>query len=209
MYVTFFDRVYCWILGGEFGSLFCSCLARLDRIYASSHVARVATWAGVAPFLHTRRVNIATKVRRLGLHGPFVPSVAPAYCAQPRNYRRDTRLLQAMGLECLNMAKLGATSLALACALEVRDPPVQEGYLSDTCLIPYKTRPKASLRYYRERVLRDMGGHFVMCRKVYLYSPPERNSGEILGQSTSRHWPMRRNLAKCLAVFRSSISREN
>ena len=39
------------------------------------------------------------------------------------------------------MAKSGAIPLVLACALEVRYPP-QEGYLSDTCAIPYENKAK-------------------------------------------------------------------
>ena len=35
-------------------------------------------------------------------------------------------------------------------------PPPPRGYLSDTCAIHYEN--KAPLRYYLERVLRDMGG---------------------------------------------------
>ena len=46
-------------------------------------------------------------------------------------------------LECLNMAKLSATPLALACALEVRyPPPFKKGYLSDTCAIPSENKAK-------------------------------------------------------------------
>ena len=41
-------------------------------------------------------------------------------------------------------------------------PPPQKGYLSDTCAIPYENKakrvPYPPLRYYLERVLRDMGG---------------------------------------------------
>ena len=41
-------------------------------------------------------------------------------------------------------------------------PPPQKGYLSDTCAIPYENQDKQvrypPLRYYLERVLRDMGG---------------------------------------------------
>ena len=41
-------------------------------------------------------------------------------------------------------------------------PPFQKGYLSNTSTIPYENKAKRvrypPLRYYRERVLRDMGG---------------------------------------------------
>ena len=41
-------------------------------------------------------------------------------------------------------------------------PPPQKGYLSDTCAITYENKAKRvrypPLRYYLERVLRDMGG---------------------------------------------------
>ena len=45
--------------------------------------------------------------------------------------------------------------------MEVRYPPPQKGYLSDTCAIPHETRRMGAippLRYYLERVLCDMGG---------------------------------------------------
>ena len=48
-----------------------------------------------------------------------------------------------------------------ACEVEVRYPPPQKGYLSDTCAIPYENKANGCdtpLRYYLERVLRDMGG---------------------------------------------------
>ena len=53
-----------------------------------------------------------------------------------------------------------------ACEVEVRYPPPQKGYLSDTGAIPYENKAKACdtppLRYYLERVLRDMGGYLAL-----------------------------------------------
>ena len=48
-------------------------------------------------------------------------------------------------------------------SVEVRyPPPPRKGCLSDTCAIPYENKAKRvrypPLRYYLERVLRDMGG---------------------------------------------------
>ena len=46
-----------------------------------------------------------------------------------------------------------------ACEVEVRYPPPQKGYLSDTCVIPYENKSNGCdtpLRYYLEQVLRDM-----------------------------------------------------
>ena len=40
------------------------------------------------------------------------------------------------------MTRLGAIPLALACALEVRYPLIQEGYLSDTSAIPHENKAK-------------------------------------------------------------------
>ena len=44
----------------------------------------------------------------------------------------------------------------------------QKGYLSDTCAIPYENKAKyvryPPLRYYLERVLRDMGGYLALGR---------------------------------------------
>ena len=41
-------------------------------------------------------------------------------------------------------------------------PPLKKGYLSDTCAIPHENKANGCdtplLRYYLEKVLRDMGG---------------------------------------------------
>ena len=57
----------------------------------------------------------------------------------------------------------GAFPFWRACEVEVRYPPLPaKGYLSDTCAIPYENTAKCvrhpPLRYYLERVLRNMGG---------------------------------------------------
>ena len=44
--------------------------------------------------------------------------------------------------------------------------PHQKGYLSDTCAIPHENKANGCdtppLRYYLERVLRDMGGYLAL-----------------------------------------------
>ena len=51
-----------------------------------------------------------------------------------------------------------------------RRPPTQKGYLSDTCAIPHENKAKRvrypPLRYYLEKVLRDMGGYLALGRKM-------------------------------------------
>ena len=58
-----------------------------------------------------------------------------------------------------------SVSPQIACEVEVRyppPPPQQKGYLSDTCAIPHENKAKwvrcPPLRYYLQKVLRDMGG---------------------------------------------------
>ena len=50
-------------------------------------------------------------------------------------------------------------------------PPLQKGYLSDTCAIPYENKAKRTryplVRYYLEKVLRDMGGYLALGRSVH------------------------------------------
>ena len=57
---------------------------------------------------------------------------------------------------------LSVSTLESIREVEVRYPPPQKGYLSDTCAIPCKKQGKRvrypPLRYYLERVLRDTGG---------------------------------------------------
>ena len=100
------------------------------------------------------------------------PLVAP-YCGIPRDYLSDTPaiVLRAMGFWCLNMANWARCPRPLfpwrACEVEVQYPP-QNGYLSDTCAIPYENKAKRvrypPLRYYLERVLGDMGGCLALGR---------------------------------------------
>ena len=94
------------------------------------------------------------------------------YCAIPRDYLSDTPLLRAMGFLVSQHGQTGAIppSPFLSVSLEILDgmrrggaiPPLPEGYLSDTCAIPYENKAKyvryPPLRYYLERVFRDMGG---------------------------------------------------
>ena len=66
-------------------------------------------------------------------------SLVGPYCALPRDYLSDTPYCVLWACKCLNMAKLGAIPLALACA-QGAIPTVQEGYLSDTCARPHEQR---------------------------------------------------------------------
>ena len=123
------------------------------------------------------------KILRVGVTGKFPKKttskmsiriallVAP-YCAIPRDYLSDTPLLRAMGFLVSQHGQLGAippppflsvSPLESIREVEVRyPPPPQKGYLSDTCAIPYENKAKSAryppLRYYLERVWRDMGG---------------------------------------------------
>ena len=72
---------------------------------------------------------------------------------------------------CLNMANLGCDApspFSGHLPLGEMRIPTQKGHLSDTCAIPYenKTEPMRypPLRYYLERVLRDMGGYLALGR---------------------------------------------
>ena len=55
-----------------------------------------------------------------------------------------------------------------ACEGEVRYPPPQKGYLSDTCAIPYENKANGCdtplCDTISERVLRDMGGYLALGR---------------------------------------------
>ena len=95
--------------------------------------------------------------------------VAP-YCAVPQDYLSETPLLRAMGFLVSQHGQLGAIPPPLFLSVsplesirevEVRYPPPQKGYLSDTCAIPYENRAKwvryPSLRYYLERALHAIG----------------------------------------------------
>ena len=76
----------------------------------------------------------------LGGRNSHLSLVAP-YCAIPRDYLSDTPLLRAMRLLVSQHGQFGAMPLPLfwafppwrACEVEVRYPPTQKGYLSDTC----------------------------------------------------------------------------
>ena len=101
--------------------------------------------------------------------------VAP-YRAIPRDYVSDTSLLRAMGFSVSQHGQLGAIPpppfLSVSPFEHMRSrgaiPPPQKGYLSDTCAIPYENEAKwvryPPLRYYLERVLRDMGGYLALGR---------------------------------------------
>ena len=63
-------------------------------------------------------------------------------------------------------------------------PPPQKGYLSDTCATPYENKANrvrySPLRYYLERVLRDMGG-------VSRTGPLRLGTGKGTGKSMRMH----------------------
>ena len=93
------------------------------------------------------------------------------YCAIPRDYLSDTPLLRAMGFLVSQHVQWGAIppppSLSVSSFENMRSggaipPPPQKWYLSDTCVIPSWKQGKwvrwPPLRFYLERVLRDMGG---------------------------------------------------
>ena len=79
----------------------------------------------------------------------ITPLVAP-YCVIPRDYLSETPLLRAMGLLVSQHGQLGTIPPPpspfserfpwRACEAEVRYPPPQKGYLSDTCVIPYENK---------------------------------------------------------------------
>ena len=70
------------------------------------------------------------------------------YCAIPRDYLSDTPLLRAMGFLVSQHGQLGAIPPPpfwvftpwRACEVEVRYPPPQKGYLSDTGAIPLENK---------------------------------------------------------------------
>ena len=107
--------------------------------------------------------------------GPKLPAristlVAP-YCAIPRDYLSDTPLLRAMGFLVSQHGQLGAIPpppfLSISPLESMRSggaipPPPSKGlsqrYLRDTPRKQGKRLRYPPLRYYLERVLRDMGG---------------------------------------------------
>ena len=99
--------------------------------------------------------------------------VAP-YCAIPQDYLSDTHLLRAMGFWCLNMAnpllRFWAFPPWRACEVEVRYPPPRKGVsqrcLRETLWKQGKRLGYPPLRYYLERVLRDMGRHAYEQKRV-------------------------------------------
>ena len=100
------------------------------------------------------------------------------YCAMPRDYLSDAPLLRAMGFLVSQHGQSGAIPLLpflrispwRACEVEVRypPPPTQKRSLSDTCVRPYENKAKCvrcpPLRYYLERLWRDMGSDGVRVR---------------------------------------------
>ena len=86
-------------------------------------------------------------------------------------------LLRAMGFLVSQHDQLGAIPLPFFLSLfpfgehakwRCDTPPPQKGYLSDTCAIPYENKAQRLryplLRYYLERVFRDMGGYLALSR---------------------------------------------
>ena len=119
------------------------------------------------PFQHSEKISY----RRWGKTTPTL-LVAP-YCAIPRDYLSDTLLLRAMGFLMSQHGRLGAAPFSerlppwRACEVEVGyPPPLRKGYLSDSCAIHYENKANGcdTLRYYLERVLRDMGGYLALGR---------------------------------------------
>ena len=77
--------------------------------------------------------------------------VAP-YCAIPRDYLSDTPLLRAMGFLVSQHGQLGAIPPPPFLSISPPGkhakwrcdiPPPQQGYLSDTCAIPYENKQNA------------------------------------------------------------------
>ena len=98
------------------------------------------------------------------------------YCAIPRDYLSDTPLLRAMGFLVSQHGQLGAIPpppfLSISPMESMQSggaiPPPSKGYLSDTCAIPFENKANGCdtppLRYYLERVLRDMGVYLTLGR---------------------------------------------
>ena len=90
----------------------------------------------------------------------------------PRDYLSNTPLSLAMGFLVSQHGQLGAippppflSVPRLECMRSggaIAPPPPQKGHLSDTCARPHENKAKRvrypPLRYYLEKVLRDMGG---------------------------------------------------
>ena len=101
--------------------------------------------------------------------------VAP-YCAIPRDYLSDTPVLRAMGFLVSQHGQVGAIPsppfLRISPLESMRSggaiPPPRNRYLSNTCAIPCENKANGCdtplLRYYLERVLRDMGGYLALGR---------------------------------------------
>ena len=97
------------------------------------------------------------------------PLVAP-YCAIPRDYLSDIPLLRTLGFLVSQRGQTGAIPPSPFLSVSPLEgmrrggaiPPLPERYLSDTFAIPSENKAKCvrypPLRYYLERVLRDMGG---------------------------------------------------
>ena len=113
------------------------------------------------PTLPTQDLPGCTRLRNDRLSGPVVRATAtisaiPPYCTL-------------RGIECLNMAKLDAVPLALACALEVRYPckrGVSQQYLGDTiCKQGQNACDTPSAILSRKDIAR-YGGYLALAAKI-------------------------------------------
>ena len=106
--------------------------------------------------------------------GRLRPLVAP-YCAILRDYLSDTPLLRAMGFWCLNRPIGCDTPSTFSERFPLWEharwrcdpPPLKGGISAILARYPMKTRQFGAippLRYYLERVLRDMGGYLALGR---------------------------------------------
>ena len=126
--------------------------------------------------------------------------VAP-YCAIPRDYLSDTPYCALWGFWCLNMANWVRYPLPLfwafppwrAWEVEVRYPPskgVSQRYLRDTLWKQGNWVRYPPLRYYLERVLRDMGGisHWA-AKSGHLKTPNTEKQGKTQNDKSTLCYP--------------------
>ena len=136
----------------------------------SESPSRTGVWSGHESGIHQK---LRRKTKGLGgdcaIWGWSGMLLVAPYRAIPRDYLSDTPLLRAMGFLVSQHGQLGAIPsshfLSVSPLESMRSggaiPTPQEGYLSDTCAIAYEKGKRVRyppLRYYLERVLRDMGG---------------------------------------------------
>ena len=90
--------------------------------------------------------------------------VAP-YRAIPRDYLSDIPLLRAMGFWCLNMANWVRYPLPIFWAFPLGEhakwkcnTPLQKGYLSDTCTLPYENKGNGCIAILSRKGIARYGG---------------------------------------------------